>query len=70
MRMMPSPPMPAVLFGKIDAQRFRRVDLLLEAVEVDVVVARAVHLRKRQAHLLRAHVVDVHKLRAVLGNSG
>ncbi|MPM83391.1 hypothetical protein SDC9_130455 [bioreactor metagenome] len=52
--------------GKIDAQRLRRVDLPLHAVKIDIVVAGSVHLGKRQAHLLRAHVVDVHKLCAVL----
>ncbi|MPM48967.1 hypothetical protein SDC9_95694 [bioreactor metagenome] len=52
--------------GELNAQRLRRVHRLAKAVKVDIVVARAVHLDELELHLLRPHVVDVHKLRGLL----
>ena len=55
--------------GELDAQRLRRFHPLGEAVEIQVIVARAVHLDEFQRHLLRAHMVEIDQFRCLLGKA-
>ncbi len=48
--------------GQEYCQRFRADDVLPKAVEVDIVVAAALHLGKGQARLFGAQMADVDQL--------
>ena len=52
--------------GEPDRKSLGIVDLLVEAVDVDVVVSAGFHLRELECLLFGAHMVDVDKLGARL----
>ncbi len=41
------------------------IDLLIKAVEIDIVVACTLHLSEFQADLFCSHIIDINKLGAV-----
>ena len=53
--------------GKLERKSLRIIYLLVEAVEVDIIVAAALHFGKLKLLLFRSHIVYINDLGIMLG---